>query len=299
MKKLLILLGVIVSITSYGQLTSIELPQYFGLFFDDPHLNPAIQGSNASAELYAGHRRNSNNFGGIHSSFAAAYFDISNEKNGGHIVGIELNNDKEGIILKRNRFYGLYGRHLNINEDYKLGLSASIGAYNFNIVPNYVTQGISKYSFDGNVGVYLYSDKLSAGFSINQFNASRVIPVDQIISLARHYTIHSKYRFSLMEDLVFTPLGFIRLVESKKVLGKNLSYSSIGFSATVKEIIHFGSTFELNNGIYAFLGINNIPIQKNNDKKLNVDFGYFIPNTKNSRTNIGRFEITLKYFSKK
>ena len=289
------------SVNCYSQNSLSEVPIYFGQYFNDLRINPAYLSSFNKVDLIVGHRRNTNNFGGISSSFATASFQIKAPKNGFHVLGGEFTNEKEGFILRRNRLYGVYARHLQLNQQYSLSLGVALGFYNFGILQSNALNGVSNYAFDGSAGLHFYSNKTRLGLSINQFSNSTVRPIDQMIHLSRHYNLTASHTLKISEALEITPSIFLRYINSNNAIGMNSWSNGETINLLIKNLIQFGGSYEYDQGIYFLLGIHNIKINKkeSNGSRVDVDLSYFIPKSQNTRANIRTYEIIMRYFIKK
>ncbi len=295
MKSKLFIIGFFLAYSLLAQVN--ELPVHFGQYFNNPQLNPAKGGGDSDIEIYNGNRRNQGGFGGIKTSYAAAYFRIKEKKESFHTLGFVFNNDREGSFLARNRAYISYSRHQKLTSKFTLSAGLSSGWYNFSIKSNPVIGGASAGALDLNLGVNLYTEKSSIGFSMNQLNRAEVIPLNQVITLVPQFNIIGEHSIDLQDKLRVTPSIFMRYANFEvKELNTRIG---AGLNLLIADFLNVGSSYEINEGVYAFVGFHNISINGESLKlqnKLDIDLSYFIPSLNNTRTNVNAFEIALKYF---
>ncbi|MDG1477448.1 MAG: type IX secretion system membrane protein PorP/SprF [Vicingaceae bacterium] len=275
----------------YGQNESFELPVYYGQFFNDPQIN-AIGFDNENLILTLGHQRNSNNFGGINTTLFSGRYQTDAKKNSGHhTFGLQFVSDKEGFLIRRNRAGITYGRHLKVSEKYNVAGGFTGGFYNFSIVSNDVTGGISSYTFDGAFSLSFYSDKTRVGLTLNQMTNPTLQPLDQKITLTRHLNTFVEHDFDVGEDFKITPSALGRFSKSTASVFSGF-YSAIGLRALFQQHILAGASMELDNGYYFFLGGVDIPFLSS---RFDFNFSYFIPSLKNKRSYVNRYEIFIRY----
>ena len=277
-----------------------ELPVHFGQYFNNPQINPAKGGSEAAVELYAASRRNSENWGGVSTSAFSSYFRLKTKSESFNTLGLDLNTDKEGPVLSRNRAYGSFSRHQKLNETWFLAGGISAGIYNFGIKSSDQFAGASAIAFDGNSGIWLCTKATKLGLSVLQFNNAKVRPFEQAIQLTRHYYFTGEQNLHVNEFFQLTPSVFARYVERN--LNPFIQTWSLGgvFNVLLNDIVSFGTSYEKQEGFYAFIGIQNVCMacgenKKNDLNALSIDISFFMPNRNNYRTNTHAFEIVLRY----
>ncbi len=275
----------------YGQNESFELPVYYGQFFNDPQIN-AIGFDNETLILNLGHRRNGNNFGGINTTlFSGRYQTDAKKNNGHHTFGLQFISDKEGFLIRRNRAGITYGRHLKVSEKYHVAGGFTGGFYNFAIVSNDVTGGISSYAFDGAFSLSFYSDKTRVGLSLNQMTSPTLQPLAQTITLAPHLNAFLEHDFSVSEDFKITPSALGRFSESTASVFSGF-YTAFGLRALFQQHIMGGVSMELDNGYYFFLGGVDVPFLSS---RFDFNLSYFMPGLKNERSNVNKYELFIRY----
>lgn len=286
---ILIVFGTIANF--YGQSESFELPVYYGQYFNDPQIN-ALGFDKESLLLNIGHRRNGNNFGGINTTlFSGRYQTDTKKNNGHHTFGLQFVSDKEGFLIRRNRAGITYGRHLKISEKYTIAGGFTGGFYNFSIVSNDVTGGISSYAFDGSFSLSFYSEQTRVGLNFNQMTGSRLQPLDEIIVLTPHLNVFVEHDFQVSEDFKLTPSVLGRFSKSTASVFSGF-YTALGLRALLQQHIMGGVSMELNNGYYFFLGANDIFFL---NSRFDFNFSYFLPNLKNERSNVNMYELFIRY----
>ena len=291
-KKLNIFLIVISTITSlYGQNENYELPVYYGQFFNDPQLN-SVGFDNEPISINLGHRRNGNNFGGINTTLFSGRYQFNSKKiEGHHAFGVQFISDKEGFLLRRNRLGLSYGRHLKYNEKYNFAGGFTAGFYNFAVVSNDVTGGISSYVFDGSFSLSFYSEVTRIGLSLNQMTNSTLQPIDQSIVLTPHLNTFIEHDFELTKDVKITPSLLNRYSKSSTSVFSGF-YSALALKMLFQNHFMGGGSIEFDNGYYFFLGLNDIEFL---NSRFDFNFSYFVPSLKNERSNVNMYEIFIRY----
>ena len=279
-----------------------ELPIHFGQYFNNAQINPAKLNSKSLFEFNLGNKRNKGNFGGIKTAYVSASFRLKEQKGSFHTFGLLFNNDKEGSVIRRNRVYLNYARHQKIKREWKLSAGVSAGMYNFSVKSNPVNGGASASSLDLNLGLFLYSKQTNVGLSISQVNEGEVQPFIQKLKLNRLYHLIAEHQFILNDNIEMTPSIFYRYSNLKhKELNNRMG---AGVNILFSKLINIGASLETKEGVYAFIGVHNIVMGKASTpsklkNRINFDFSYFIPNLKNTRTNINSYELVVRYFFNK
>jgi len=290
----LFLLIFIFSNIAYTQID--ELPIHFGQFFNNPQINPAQAGSIGDYELSLGTKQNAGVFSGVKTSFVSFNFRWLKRERNFHVLGVHFNNDKEGDVIRRNRGYLSYSRHLAISKKWMLATGVNAGLYNFTIKSNPVTGGADSSTEDFGVGLHVYGPSQYLSFSINQLNGGEVQPLEQRIKLLPLYNLFYSQDIAVNQNVIIRPLAFVRYAE----LNQNEFRGGLGLKFSLKSILNFGTLYESNEGIHFFLGI--ADFAKNfedesakKDNRFNIELGYFAPNINNRRTNVNAFELTCQY----
>ncbi|MFT4661448.1 MAG: type IX secretion system PorP/SprF family membrane protein [Patiriisocius sp.] len=275
-----------------------ELPIHFGQFFNNPQINPAQAGSEGDFEFSLGTKQNSGVFSGVKTSYASFNSRILKRDRNFHVLGIHFNNDREGDVIRRNRTFLSYSRHLAISEKWMLAAGLNVGLYNFTIKSNPVTGGANSVTEDFGVGLHLYSNSQYLSFSVNQLNGGEVQPLEQIIRLEPIYNLRYSHDILLNASMVIRPLAFVRYADLNR--DQDDIRGGMGLKFALKSLVNFGASYEAKEGTHFFLGLNGFTknfedrkAKKNN--RLNFELGYFAPNLNNTRTNVNAFELTCQY----
>jgi len=281
----------------FGQIT--ELPIHLGQFFNNPQINPAEGGSVGNLEFTLGTRQNAGVFSGVKTSYASANFRFLEKDSNFHVLGLHFNNDREGLVLRRNRTFLTYSRHLRLSDKWTLASGLSIGMYDFVIKSNPVTGGANSSTEDFSAGIHLYGDSKYFSFSVNQINSATVQPLEQTLELLPLFSFRYIQNFSLSESVNLSPVSFLRFANMPKVKDR-IRYGG-GIKFLIKKLTDFGVTYEAKEGLYFFVGIDDF-MKKFGDRGLEKDnslkfeFSYFVPGQRNIRTTTNAFELTCQYF---
>lgn len=275
-----------------AQTSVYEQPIYFSQFFNDLQVNSNNFKSNEIAIFSLGHKRNSNNFGGVNTSFFSALYNLDKTKeNRKSVIGLQFINDKEGFLIRRNRFTPSYTHHIKVSPSLNLAGGIGVGFYNFVIKADEAFEGATAYALDASFLLKLYSPKLNIQFSVNQATNSKVVPVQQEIILGRNFNLFTSYRFQLDDQFEIVPSILNRYSRDQ-----NTPYSgylfAIGSHFIFNKIVSTGLSFEYENGFNFFAGLNDFKV---GNSVINFELSYFVPSSKSLRTNVQMFELTLKY----
>ena len=299
---LLILSGV--SFFSSAQSTFFKIAPYFGQFYNDPFLNPENLLQDQKGYATMGHRRNSNDFGGVNTSFAAVQYKLGDrEQERFNEVGLHFFSDNEGIYLQTTRAYLNYSRHVKLNDQYRIAGGLSFGMYNFTIKSDGTNQGESAATLDGGLIFKIYSEKTSYQIIVNQAYNTSVQPLIEKTVLIRNFNFFWNRSFKISDE--FTSRNNIITRWSKETVfpqsGFNLAINS---QLLIKELVFVGVTLQPKTGVYFSIGMDEIPIS---ESKFGFEISYLVPtgggnttefnNTQQSSntTNLNQFEITLNY----
>ena len=276
-----------------------ELPIHFGQFFNNPQINPAQAGSEGSFELSLGTKQNSGVFSGVKTSYISSSFRFLQKDANFHVIGVHFNNDREGLVIRRNRTSLSYSRHLRLSDNWMLASGVNIGLYDFIIKSNPVTGGANSSSENFGAGLHVYNDVKYFSFSINQLNGGEVQPLEQVIKLLPTYNLRYSQNFLINSSVELMPSSFLRFANMPKK--EDQLRGGLGLKFSVKRLVSFGASHETNEGSHFFVGVNDF-IKKSSDRGINKDnslrfeFSYFAPGKRNTRTNINAFELTCQYF---
>ncbi len=287
---LLLLLGLFWAAFLSAQ--SIEMPLYFGQFFNDPQINGIALSENDDLAVRLAHRRNGQQFSGVSSSLLDVQGKLKSKNDRGfHEVGLRLFADREGFLIRRNRWGGTYARHLPLNASMTLAAQVYAGAYNFVIRSNDVTGGLSNYTFDGALSLLLYHEKWRIGFNINQATNATLRPLAEEVRLPRHVNLTGEYSLELMEQLKAIPAAYLRYAPNQPLGYPKLSATGSLRLLWVNKLLT-GMSLESQSGANWFIGIENLAVSSSN---LGLYFSYFTPNKRFLGGNVQRYEVFLSY----
>lgn len=135
-------------------------------------------------------------------------------------LGVQIINDKVGAQYQQS-IYGSFSHILKLNEKWNLSFGIAAGLSYFTLDgnklnsaeydPSVPQQRVNTFKFDPKTGVFLYSDRFYAGFSVNDLlgdliKNKRTNSIDQ----ARHYYLTAGYVFDLGDQFKWKPSFLIR-----------------------------------------------------------------------------------------
>lgn len=275
-----------------AQNTFYELPFYFGQFYKDPLIDNGQFENKQKGTIAAGHRRNHNNFGGVNTSYADLKLKLSpNENQAFSTIGLQFINDNEGFLIRRNRFYLNFERHIKINETYFMAGGVSLGGYNFIAQPDDGFEGISSLTYDGNVTLKFYGKKSVLKFAFNQIFNSRIKPINQEIVLLRNLNLFLGRNFNVSKNITSRNRGVIRWSKERDLPSSGFNFA-FNTQLLVKKLVFFGMTIDPAIGLYYNLGVERIPVFSD---QLGFELSYLVPKESSIITNLNQFEFTVSY----
>ena len=178
-------------------------------------------------------------------------------------IGGYLVNDIAGHIYQRSGYLSYsYIAKLSGGVNMSFGLSAGLSGWtldgtklNLNESGDQVlSNGIqSSYVPDGSFGYYIYSKRLSLGFSVNQlFGTKLKFFEDGNVGTARlkqHFNVHASYLIGNLENkFTFTPYLLVKYVNPTP------AQFDIGLKAEFKKVLWLGASYRSNEAYSALLG---------------------------------------------
>ncbi len=175
---------------------------------------------------------------------------------------------------RRNGARFSYAYHLNLNSDWKLGLSAGMGVLQFAIDGTRITldedddpalfnQKRSQVVFDANFSALAYRDNFYFGVTLPQLLQNRLDLFDSVLEeenkLEDHYYISTGYAFSLSNSFTLEPHVLIKYVKPAPLK------VDVAARVVYDGVVWLGGSFRSNDALSAFVGYNH------NDQ---VSFGY-------------------------
>ncbi|HNW99655.1 MAG TPA: type IX secretion system membrane protein PorP/SprF [Bacteroidales bacterium] len=198
----------LIAASSYAQQNS----QYNQYIFNELVINPAYAGTkeiiNANAII-------SKQWAGLDGSPTTQSIGIEGPFTNKVGLGIHVVNDKIGAQSQQSIF-GSYSYKLQVNAKYKLALGLAVGASNFSIDGTKLTTTTqddpavpktleNKILLDAKTGLFFYSDRFYAGFSVADLLANVFKNQPYYVDQVRHYYLTSGYVFDVLPKLKFKP----------------------------------------------------------------------------------------------
>ena len=272
MKKILYIAYLLIC----GQVTAQQVPMYSQFLFHDYLINPAVVGTKGYYDARMTQRIQWVGFDNAPRTMAlSAQGPLKNRKMG---IGGYFVNDIAGHVYSRSG-YLTYSYIASLSGGVKMsfGLSAGISGWTLdgtklnlnNSGDQVLSNGLqTSYVPDGSFGIYLYSKRLTLGFSINQlFGAKLDFFADGnegTAKLKQHYNIHTSYRigddegqfsytpYLLLKYVGPTPMQFdlgVKAEYNKKVwLGaayRSQEAFSILFGVLFRDNLSFGYSYDI------------------------------------------------------
>ncbi|MDR9398158.1 MAG: type IX secretion system membrane protein PorP/SprF [Salibacter sp.] len=322
MKHLLFLLLLLLSVRSMSQqvyqFTQYQVNRYL--------LNPAASGVDDHTEIVSGYRQMWLDLEGAPESFyltanipinkqknktfknkrARQFYYSNNKYKQHHGIGIMMSKDEFGAFQK-TRVQASYAFHLPVTGPYRISFSPRVGwggtaiddrkvSLKIQDDPTYqyfLAQGENKNSFDLDLGLWFYSDRLYAGYSMIQLIPNNLTPADvskDAKMLAHHqlmlgysYIVYHAKDFDDLEsrNIVLHPGAMIRYKAGAPV---NVDLSlEVDFEQRLK----IGTTWRMNNAMAFWTGVYL-------GKTAELYYAYDLPTSQLQPYQRGGHEITLK-----
>lgn len=193
-------------------------PQFNQYIFNNLIINPAYAGTKGIKTLSATFATQWLGFAGAPLTQTISYEGPVTENTG---LGIHLINDKIGAQTQQGAFAS-YAHKVKLNENFRLSFGLAAGASHYSLDgskfiiddendPSIPTEYVNKLRFDSKTGLFLYSDRFYAGFSVSGLLADVMKKNDlEVTTQTRHYYLTSGYVFDLNEDFKFKPSFLIK-----------------------------------------------------------------------------------------
>ena len=282
MKKLIYILFIFFS----GQISAQQVPMYSQFLFHDYLVNPAIAGTRDYYDARMTQRMQWTGFNDAPRTMAlSTQGPLKNRKMG---IGGYFINDIAGHFYQRAAYLSYsYIAKLSGGVNMSFGISAGLSGWtldgtklNLNQSGDQVLSGGLQTSYvpDGSFGYYIYSKRLTFGFSINQLYGSKLnFFKDGNIGTARlkqHFNVHGSYRLGSDDNkLSLTPYFLVKYVNPIP------AQFDVGLKAEYMKVIWLGASFRSNEAYTVLLGFT---------VRDNLVFGYsydFITSNVNIRAN--------------
>ena len=233
--------------------------------------NPGSIGSTEIFSAQVGSQSGQAIEGNSQSYFHGAYVLPFTKKRFSYgIVGANVQTDKEGPLLSRNRFNFLYAWNLQLNHRLQLAMGMAVGAMNYQVKSTPVSGGGNSSVTDGSIGLWLHHEHAFAGLSINQIFKGELTPINTAIPLVQHYIATFGNRFESSQSLEWTIAGLVRVVPSNQ----NDYYLTI--AAHLQRRFTAGITTRLQEAgsVVCFTGLENMTM---NHLAFDLTFAYSVP----------------------
>lgn len=238
------------------QVSGQQLPQ-FSQYMNNPYvLNPAASSLYSDIDIHAGFRQQWAGYDGapqtyylsgtvnigrrqqpsgplysIPISYRRPLLDKQSDPVAKHVIGGLAAVDEYGMF-QRTSVMGSYAYHLPLGDTYFLAAGISMGWYGLQFASNrvvlenptdatyddFIANGTRSDLFDVNAGLYLYGERLFAGYSIYQIGKNEIDLGNESgganlseARLAIHHYATAGYRFSLTESLDLTPSAMFKI----------------------------------------------------------------------------------------
>ncbi|MFT5247859.1 MAG: type IX secretion system PorP/SprF family membrane protein [Gammaproteobacteria bacterium] len=256
----LLALVMILSLLGAFQATAQQLPQFSQYASNTYIINPAVAGSNDYFDVKALNRYQ---WSGVTDAPRTFTLSLSAPLKNPHMgVGGFLFVDNVGPT-RRTGAQVSYSYHVNLTEELRLGLAASVGLTQFTIDgsriklaeaddPALYSELSSQLVVDGKFGAYLYHDKFYVGFTLPQLFQNKIDLYESenpgLNKLEDHYMLLAGYKFQINDDFMIEP----------SVLVKYVQPTPVKIDATIrahwKEMLYLGASWRNNDAIVAMIG---------------------------------------------
>jgi type IX secretion system PorP/SprF family membrane protein len=290
--KLLLLLAVFV----FGTFAAIaqQQPLFSHYMVNGLYINPAYAGSKEFVSTTLIARKQWSGFEGAPSTQIASLHAPLKKKRVG--LGVVISNDKIGITNETD-FYGSYAYHIPTKSGIiSMGLSAGFSYFRSQFSdltvwdpddPVYETNSLSNVLPNFGAGVYYYSQKFYAGFSVPQilsYDADQAfhIKVEKTHQVVRHYFLTSGMIVETGGELKLRPSMMVRYTSNAP------AQFDLNMNLIISDIIWFGATYRSEDAIVVLAAY-----QVN--KKMRIGYSYDITLSDIKTYSTGSHEIVLGY----
>jgi len=225
-KKIIYILALIlISICGYAQ----QNAQYNQYIFNELIINPAYAGTKGMLNANAIYSKQWTGFDGSPTTQTlsiegpVSIEKLMKGKTEKISLGLHLINDRIGSQSQQG-FFGSYAYKLLLPGNFKLSMGLSLGASYFSLDGAELTTAypddpvvpktmVRKLRLDSKTGVFLYSDRLYAGFSVSDLLAKAFHKnEDLLITQVSHYYLTSGYIFDIIPKFKLKPSVLVKCV---------------------------------------------------------------------------------------
>ncbi len=287
---------------SQAEVKAQQEPLYTQYMFNTVSVNPAYAGTrNAMNVLLLSRLQWAGLDGAPRTYNLTMHTPLNNYKMG---LGFSIVKDTYGPV--DNTYFNFnYAYRVNVSENMILSMGIKGGIYNYYVGLNDVfVQNGSDASFSGNydkklqpnagMGLYLYSNKWYAGFSIPKLIQTDLsgdqMTTSNVSDLRRHYFVMAGYVFDLSSDLKFKPSFINKVVEgappSTDITGQFLYKNAywLGASYRIGDAVALIANVQLNKQLmvgYSYdFSVSNLATYNNGSHEIIIsyDFDGFLKN---------------------
>jgi type IX secretion system PorP/SprF family membrane protein len=265
--------------------------QYTQYMYNTININPAYAGTRNSLSVFALHRNQWVGFNGAPKTNAASINSYINNSDFG--IGLSFLNDNIGANQENNVSVDLaYKIPLTIKYTLSFGFKTSVNFYSLDVNKLNIFQANDSefQSLNGKItpnfgtGVYLYSNKLYAGFSVPNLLETKYFNDNSVAINQRKpsYNFISGYVFEVNELIKFKPSLLSKITQGTPIqldINANFMYN---------EKLHFGASYRFNAALSGLIGF------QFNDSWF-LGYAYDSEITQFRNYNQGSHEIFLRY----
>ncbi len=206
-------LFVLLSLGIYAQQNSL-LNHYI---FNHMSINPAYVGTKQWTNL---NFTTASQWTGLEGAPLTQVLSLEGPISSRNGLGVQIINDKVGAQYQQS-IYGSFSHILKLDEKWKLSFGIAAGASFFTLDgtklnsseydPSVPQQRVNTLRFDPKTGVFLYSNRFYAGFSVNDLLGDLIKNKNiNTINQARHYYLTAGYVFDLGDQFKMKPSFLVR-----------------------------------------------------------------------------------------
>jgi type IX secretion system PorP/SprF family membrane protein len=254
-------------------------------------INPAVGGSSSPVEVCLNYKSLTGVFSQVRTFYASSNFRIAEKANkdsshNKHIAGIMLFGDKEGDFFGRTRAYANYAYHIGLRKNLFLSAGISAGLVSYAYKSSTASAGGSANGLTGNIGLWLYNEKMHLGVSSIDIPNVKLNPIGTPVLLSRFYTFTFDYKLPFNRSLSIVPQAELL------VYGKKYNRVNAGAYLLLQNSISAGILYKLYQGYVFTIGFENVKIFQG---KTNFFFSYKVPTTSATQLAVSSFEIVMSY----
>jgi len=262
--------------------------------FNGLYINPAYAGSKEFVSTTLIARKQWSGFEGAPSTQIASLHAPLNNKRVG--LGVVISNDKIGITNQTD-LYGSYAYHIPTNNGkVSLGLNAGFSYYKSKFSelevwdtddPVYEKNSLSNVLPNFGAGIYYYTQKFYAGFSVPQIlsydpDQAFHIEVEKVHRMTRHYYLTSGMILTTGGELKWRPSFLIKYTPNAPV------QYDINLNLLISDIIWIGGSYRSSDAVVLLL-------EYQVSKKLRVGYSYDMTLSDIRSYSSGSHEIVIGY----